>query len=166
MTINLSNLKPARGAKHRRKIVGRGEGSGYGQTCTRGMKGQGSRSGDGRMMGFEGGQTPLLRRVPKRGFNGSVFSRRYATVSLEALERHFQAGDTVTLEELRRRRLVHGDGFVKILATGKLTKKLLISVHAASHTASEAIVKAGGALDIISTEPRRAVAASGQKTVR
>lgn len=150
MSVTLSNLKPARGSKHRRKILGRGEGSGHGQTATRGMKGQRSRAGDGRMMGFEGGQIPLLRRLPKRGFNNSVFSHRFSVVNLHMLERNFEPGQTVTLEALDQRRLIDPRRPVKILGQGQLTKKLTVQAHAASRRACEVITQAGGRLELLS----------------
>ncbi|MBI4668450.1 MAG: 50S ribosomal protein L15 [Elusimicrobia bacterium] len=148
--VNLSNLRPAKGSRHRRKLLGRGEGSGHGQTATRGMKGQGSRSGDTRMMGFEGGQMPLLRRVPKRGFNNAVFRRSWAVVNLETIEKNFQSGDTVDPVRLRQRGILRpGGAAVKILAQGRLTKNLAVEAHAASRQAQEAIIKAGGTLKIL-----------------
>ncbi|MBI4064046.1 MAG: 50S ribosomal protein L15 [Elusimicrobia bacterium] len=150
MSVNLSTLKPARGSKHRRKILGRGEGSGHGQTSTRGMKGQRSRSGDGRRMGFEGGQMPLLRRIPKRGFNNAVFKKHYAIVNLNLLDKIFASGDQITPEELHNRGIIRDPGLrVKILGEGSLTKKLHVAVHAASRSAEQAITKAGGRFEAI-----------------
>ena len=151
--INLSVLAPARGSHHRRKILGRGEGSGHGQTSTRGQKGQRSRSGDGRMMGFEGGQTPLLRRIPKRGFNNARFKKYYVTVNLQTLERYFSDGDAVTMEELIKLDIIKNSNLpVKVLAEGKLKKKLFVKVHAASAHAKAAIEKAGGSLELVSIQ--------------
>lgn len=145
MNISLSTLRPAKGAKHRRKILGRGEGSGHGQTSTRGMKGQRSRSGDGRRMGFEGGQTPLIRRIPKRGFNNAVFKKTYLIVHLGQIETKFSIEDHVTPEELYIRGLIQDKSRpIKILGGGALTKKLTVSAHAASARAKEAIENAGG----------------------
>lgn len=143
--INLSNIKPARGSKHRRKILGRGEGSGHGQTATRGMKGQGSRSGDTRMMGFEGGQMPLMRRLPKRGFNNTEFKKSFAVVNLDDLDRVYQSGDEVNADSLMKKRLLQDSSLpVKVLGRGQLTKKLTVRVHAASAQARQAIEKSGG----------------------
>ncbi len=103
--IGLHNLKPAKGSRHRRKIVGRGEGSGHGGTATRGMKGQKARSGDGYMLGFEGGQMPLLRRIPKRGFT-SVNKIEYSIVNLDTLAKYFDAGAEVTKESLRKKGII------------------------------------------------------------
>lgn len=147
--LNLSDLRPAPGSKHRRKLLGRGEGTGHGQTSTRGMKGQRSRSGDGRMPGFEGGQIPLLRRLPKRGFNNAEFRTEYSVVNLEVLERCFKAGDKVDPESLLERGLLRRDSPVKILGNGTLTKKLTVAAHAASARAREAITKAGGEFQLI-----------------
>ncbi len=147
--VNLSFLSPTIGSRHRRKILGRGEGSGHGQTSTRGQKGQLSRSGDGRMMGFEGGQTPLLRRIPKRGFSNARFKKTYTVVNLETLERCFSDGDTVTPQELHKLGVIGNvQAPVKLLAHGKLTKKLTIKVHAASGAASKVIETLGGKLEL------------------
>lgn len=146
--INLSQLQPSHGSRHRRKILGRGEGSGHGQTSTRGMKGQRCRSGDSRMVGFEGGQTPLLRRIPKRGFNNKAFHRGYTVVNLSQLERYFSSGDRVTPEELRRLGIVRRKHWpVKVLADGKLSKNLILCVDAVSKTAKSQIEKAGGSVE-------------------
>src|SRR5688572_15177147 len=142
MTLSLSQLKPARGSRHRRKLLGRGEGSGHGQTATRGMKGQRSRAGDGKMVGFEGGQVPLIRRLPKRGFNNAHFHKKYQAVNLEQLELHFSSGAKVTAEELNKLGVVRRKMPIKILGTGKLTKKLTICVEAISASAKEAVEKA------------------------
>lgn len=151
--LTLSNLKPARGATHRAKLLGRGEGSGHGQTSTRGMKGQRSRSGDTRMMGFEGGQMPLLRRVPKRGFNNAVFRTTVAVVNVGSLERCFKPNDTVSSQELCQRRLVSNpDVVIKVLGQGTLTKSLHIKVHKVSAKAKQMIESVGGQVEIIALE--------------
>src|SRR5687768_2126467 len=125
MGISLNTLKPAKGSTHKKKRVGRGPGSGLGKTSGRGEKGQKSRSGYSRKVGFEGGQMPLHRRVPKRGFT-NPFRKEYAEVNLERLEA-FEAGTIVTPEVLREHGLVKSfrDG-VKILAKGKLSKALTV----------------------------------------
>ena len=116
--MNLSNLKPAKGAKQTRKRVGRGPGSGNGKTAGRGYKGAQSRSGYSYKRGFEGGQMPLHRRMPKRGFN-NLFRKEYAVVNLDQLEGLFDAGATVTLDSLRTVGLVHSSRLpVKVLGRG------------------------------------------------
>jgi large subunit ribosomal protein L15 len=141
--MELSNLKPKKGARHAKKRVGRGPGSGHGKTAARGEKGQKSRSGFSRQMGFEGGQMPLHRRLPKRGFT-NIFKKEYAVVNVSDLER-FDNGATVDETVLRGAGLVKGrhDG-VKILGTGELSKKLTVSATKFSKTAKAAIEKAGG----------------------
>ena len=141
--MELSNLKPKKGARHAKKRVGRGPGSGHGKTAARGEKGQKSRSGFSRMRGFEGGQMPLHRRLPKRGFT-NIFKKEHAIVNVSDLER-FDNGATVDEAALRKAGLVKGrnDG-IKILGDGKLSKKL--TVHAAKFSASarKQIEAAGG----------------------
>ena len=141
--MELSNLKPKKGARHAKKRVGRGQGSGHGKTSSRGEKGQKSRSGYSRMLGFEGGQMPLHRRLPKRGFT-NIFKKEYAVVNLADLER-FDDGATVDEAALREARLVKGrnDG-VKILGDGKLSKKLTVVATKFSESARKQIEAAGG----------------------
>src|SRR5438045_7886378 len=124
--MELSKLKPKKGARHAKKRVGRGPGSGHGKTAGRGEKGQKSRTGFSRMLGFEGGQMPLHRRLPKRGFT-NIFKKEYAVVNVSDLER-FDDGVTVDEGMLRQAGLVKGqiDG-VKILGDGKLSKKLTVA---------------------------------------
>ncbi|MEK7859560.1 MAG: 50S ribosomal protein L15 [Elusimicrobiota bacterium] len=143
-TVNLSNLKHMPGSRKRNRRLGLGEGSGHGQTSTRGQKGQRSRSGDGKMSGFEGGQTPLLRRVPKRGFTNGAFRVEYQVVSLESIERVFKNQKDVSLEALKRHGLVSGRKKVKVLGDGELKTAYKISAHAFSKSALEKIKKAGG----------------------
>ena len=146
--MRLDELKPPQGAKKKAKRVGRGPGSGSGKTAGRGNKGQGSRAGGLKAAGFEGGQMPLQRRVPKRGFN-NPFRKRYAEVNVRELERF--AADTVVDESiLRQSGLVRGawDG-VKILGTGQVTKALVVKVHRYSGTAREKIEAAGGRIEVI-----------------
>jgi large subunit ribosomal protein L15 len=146
--MGLNNLRPAKGSVRQRKRVGRGPGSGLGKTSGRGEKGQKSRSGYSRKVGFEGGQMPLHRRVPKRGFT-SPFRKEYAEVNLERLEA-FEPGTIVTPEVLREHGLVKSfrDG-VKILAKGRLTKALTVRAHKFSAKAQEEIGKAGGKAEVI-----------------
>ena len=146
--MELSNLKPKKGARHAKKRVGRGPGSGHGKTSARGEKGQKSRSGFSRQPGFEGGQMPLHRRLPKRGFT-NIFKKEYAVVNLSDLER-FDNGTTVDETALRQAGLVKGqnDG-IKVLGNGKLSKKLTVSATKFSATAKSAIEAAGGTVQEI-----------------
>ena len=141
--MELNNLKPKKGARHARKRVGRGPGSGHGKTAGRGEKGQKSRTGFSRMLGFEGGQMPLHRRLPKRGFT-NIFKKEIAVVNVSDLER-FDNGATVDEGTLRKAGLVkgHADG-IKILGDGKLTKKLTVHAHKFSGAARKHIEAAGG----------------------
>jgi len=141
--MELNNLKPKKGARHAKKRVGRGPGSGHGKTAGRGEKGQKSRSGFSRQIGFEGGQMPLHRRLPKRGFT-NIFKKEYAVVNVSDLER-FDNGATVDEAALRSAGLVKGqnDG-VKILGDGELSRKLNVSATKFSKSAKAAIEKAGG----------------------
>ena len=147
--MNLSQLKPAEGSKKSRKRVGRGSGSGHGKTSCRGHKGQNARAGGGVRRGFEGGQMPLQRRLPKRGFH-SVFKKEYALVNLSSLN-DFDEGATVTPEELVQRGLVKKAlKGIKILGDGDLSKPLTIKAHKFSKTAVEKIRTAGGEVEVIS----------------
>ena len=141
--MELNNLKPKKGARHAKKRVGRGPGSGHGKTAARGEKGQKSRSGFSRQMGFEGGQMPLHRRLPKRGFT-NIFKRDYAVVNVSDLER-FDNGATIDEAALRSAGLVKGqhDG-IKILGDGKLSKKLSVTATKFSASARKQIEAAGG----------------------
>jgi large subunit ribosomal protein L15 len=141
--MELSNLKPKKGARHAKKRVGRGPGSGHGKTSGRGEKGQKSRSGYSGKRGFEGGQMPLHRRLPKRGFT-NIFKKDYAVVNVSDLER-FDNGATIDETTLRQAGLVKGqhDG-VKVLGDGELSKKLTVSATKFSKSAKEIIEKAGG----------------------
>jgi large subunit ribosomal protein L15 len=146
--MELSNLKPKKGARHAKKRVGRGPGSGHGKTSGRGEKGQKSRSGYSAKLGFEGGQMPLHRRLPKRGFT-NIFKKEYAVINLADLER-FDNGATVDEAALRQAGLVKGqnDG-IKVLGNGKLSKKLTVSATKFSATAKSAIEAAGGTVQEI-----------------
>ena len=149
--MNLSDLKPPKGAKHTKKRVGRGEGSGSGVSAGRGHKGQQSRSGYHHKRGFEGGQMPLQRRVPKRGFF-NPFRVEYAVVNLDTLADRFAAGTEVTPELLRERRLVRSNAkLVKILARGDIDTALTVKAHKFSRKASEKIAAAGGQTEVIPT---------------
>ena len=146
--MNLSNLTPRPGAKHRVKRLGCGESSGHGKTSGKGHKGQKARSGGSIRLGFEGGQMPLIRRVPKRGFNNAVFKTKWAIVNLESLNR-FETGATVDEKALLDAGVIKTpfEG-VKILASGELTKKLSVVANHASAAAKAAIEQAGGTLTI------------------
>ena len=147
--MNLSNLKPAKGAKQNRKRVGRGPGSGNGKTAGRGYKGAQSRSGYSYKRGFEGGQMPLHRRMPKRGFN-NIFRTEYAVVNLDQLESLFDAGATLTPDTLRQAGLIHSMRLpVKVLARGEVTKAFTVQAHKFSGKAAEKIAAAGGAAEVI-----------------
>jgi large subunit ribosomal protein L15 len=143
--MNLHNLKPNRGAKHRVKRLGCGESSGLGKTSGRGHKGQKSRSGGGVRPGFEGGQMPLHRRLPKRGFNNTRFQDKIAVVNVASLDERFEDGATVNEETLRAARLIKGTyDAVKVLGNGDLATKLTVEGCKVSATAREKIEKAGG----------------------
>ena len=148
--MSLNNLKPAAGSKFGKKRVGRGPGSGNGKTAGRGNKGAQSRSGYSYKRGFEGGQMPLHRRVPKRGFNNTDFRTEYEVVNLDQLEARFDAGATVTPDALRSAGLVHGrDIRVKVLARGEVSKALTVQAHKFSGKAAEKIQAAGGATHML-----------------
>lgn len=148
MAVNLSSLRPPRGSRQRKVRVGRGIGSKLGKTAGRGNKGQKSRKGYSRRKGFEGGQMPLHRRIPKRGFH-NPFRRELAVVNVETLNA-FPAGETVTPEILRAAGLVRDlrDG-VKILGDGELNVALAVRAHAFSKSAQEKITRAGGTVEIV-----------------
>ncbi len=144
--MNLSTLRAPKKASENRKRIGRGMGSGMGKTATRGHKGQGSRSGSRLMRGFEGGQMPLHRRLPKRGFV-NIFREEYAVVNLEQLAR---LGETnVTPEVLRKAGLVNGRKRVKVLGDGELNTALTVQAHKFSKSAEEKIKNAGGTTSVI-----------------
>jgi large subunit ribosomal protein L15 len=146
--MKLNKLKPASGAKKRRKRIGCGPGSGHGKTSTRGHKGDRSRSGYIRKLGYEGGQMPLTRRIPKRGFR-NIFSEEYEILNVSALST-FDADTTVTPELLKEKRLIKGNRKVKILGQGEISIPLIIKVHKISKSAQEKIEKAKGQVEIIS----------------
>lgn len=145
--MNLSNLKPPAGQKHRVKRIGRGMGSGRGKTATRGSKGQHAGTGFSLLRGFEGGQMPLHRRLPKRGFT-NIFKKQYAVVNLGRLEK--LAGDSFSPDRLSELGVVRklGDG-LKILGAGELTRKIRVEAHLFSRSAVEKIRKAGGEAVVI-----------------
>ena len=147
--MKLHTIKPAEGATKNRKRVGRGPGSGIGKTAGRGENGQNSRSGGGVRIGFEGGQTPLFRRIPKRGFTNARFKKVYAVINLDDLNK-FEDGAEVTPEILKDMGLVKKqlDG-IKVLGNGTLEKKLTVKASKFSKTAKEAIEKTGGKAEVI-----------------
>jgi large subunit ribosomal protein L15 len=148
--MNLSNLKPADGSTQKSFRVGRGQGSGNGKTAGRGHKGAQSRSGYKRKRGFEGGQMPLHRRVPKRGFH-NPFRQEYVVVNVDDLAERFEAGTVITPELLRERGLVRASGPIKVLARGDIAKALTIRAHRFSVKAQEKIAAAGGTVELLET---------------
>ena len=150
--MNLSDLRPPKGAKHSKKRVGRGQGSGQGVQAGRGHKGAKSRSGFKFKRGFEGGQMPLHRRIPKRGFH-NIFRVEYAVVNLDDLSERFEAGTVVTPELLRERGLVHSTRqLIKVLARGDMSKQLTVHAHRFSGKAAEKIAAAGGATEVLASK--------------
>ncbi len=156
--MRLHNLKPRPGAKHRRKRLGQGESSGLGKTSGRGGKGQTARSGSSIRIGFEGGQMPLIRRMPKRGFNNKRFKTLHMGVNIGDLNQ-FDDGTRVDVAALQKAGLANGtyDG-VKILGTGDLTKKLTIVANAFSATAKQKIESLGGSCEVLSRKKTEAQA--------
>jgi large subunit ribosomal protein L15 len=149
--MELHDLKPAPGAKRGRKRVGRGPGSGSGKTAGKGHKGQKSRSGYSRRYGFEGGQMPLVRRLPKRGFT-NIFRVEFQVINLRDLERVFADGDAVSPEALLEKGLVRRAAQpIKVLGDGDLTKKLVVQAHKFSAAARTGIEKAGGSCEVVSS---------------
>jgi large subunit ribosomal protein L15 len=146
--MDLSNLKPSDNSRFTKKRVGRGQGSGNGKTAGRGHKGAQSRSGYHFKRGFEGGQMPLHRRVPKRGFH-NPFRVEYAVVNLDTLAERFEEGMTITPELLRERGLAPTTGLIKVLARGDISKKLTVQAHKFSGKAAEKIAAAGGAAEVL-----------------
>lgn len=151
--MDLSNLRPAEGARQKPKRVGRGPGSGHGKTAGRGNKGAKSRSGFSYKRGFEGGQMPLHRRLPKRGFNNHAFRIEYAVVNLDQLEQRFEAGATITPETLRASGLVRASRLpIKVLGRGEVTKALTVQAHKFSGRAAEKLAAAGGQAQRLTVE--------------
>ena len=151
--MRLHDLKPRPGAKHRRKRLGQGESSGHGKTSGRGGKGQTARSGSSIRIGFEGGQMPLIRRIPKRVFNNARFATRYLAVNVGDLER-FDSGARVDEATLRSAGVANGRASgVKILGGGELSKKLVVSASAFSASARAKIEGKGGTCEIVSRQP-------------
>ena len=147
--MRLHDLKPRPGAKHRRKRLGQGESSGHGKTSGRGGKGQTARSGSSIRIVFEGGQMPLIRRIPKRGFNNARHTVAYVPVNLEALNQ-FDNGARVDVEALRKAGLANGPvKLIKVLGDGELKKKLTVTAHKFSASAKQKIEAAGGTCEVV-----------------
>ncbi|MEJ0001382.1 MAG: 50S ribosomal protein L15 [Verrucomicrobiota bacterium] len=164
--MRLHNSKPRPGSRHRVKRLGCGESSGHGKTSGKGHKGQKARSGGSIRLGFEGGQMPLIRRIPKRGFNNTAFKTTYAPVNLADLETHFAAGP-VDEAALREKGLVNGswDG-VKILGGGEVTKAFAVKVNAVSASAKEKVEKAGGSVELLPGKVYPARNSAKEKTAK
>jgi large subunit ribosomal protein L15 len=146
--MRLSELKPAPGSKHQKKRVGRGPGSGWGKTAGRGHKGQNSRAGGGTKPGFEGGQMPLTRRIPKRGFH-NIFRKAWAIINLRDLKR-FPAESVVDADALKAAGLVNRNSqLIKLLAQGEVTAPLVVKVHSVSEQARARIEAAGGKVEVV-----------------
>ena len=146
--LQLHTIKPNPGAKHRKKRLGNGESSGLGKTCGKGNKGQKARSGGGTRIGFEGGQMPLARRIPKRGFN-NIFAKPLEIINLSALNK-FEDGETVNAEALLAKGILSKCEYgVKVLGNGTVTKKVTVQAAAFSQAAKDAIEAAGGKAEVI-----------------
>ncbi len=149
MALALNNLSPAPGSTHKKKRIGRGPGSGLGKTAGKGHKGQKSRSGYSRKIGFEGGQMPLQRRLPKRGFT-NIFKKKWIEISLAKLEENFGVNDEITPEILHERGLIKkAKHDLVILGSGEISKALKISAHRFTKSAKEKIENAGGSINEI-----------------
>lgn len=148
--MKIHELKPAKGSKKRPKRIGRGLGSGHGRYATKGIKGQKARSGGAKGPGFEGGQMPLQRRVPKRGFSNAPFRKEYAIVNLKDLNKIIDEVEVITPEVLVERGIIKKikDG-LKILGEGEIKKPVTIKAHAVSKTALQKIESAGGKVEVI-----------------
>lgn len=144
--MKIHELRPAEGSRKRRRRVGRGEGSGSGKTSGRGTKGQNSRSGGGVSLGFEGGQMPLQRRIPKRGFT-NIFKKQYEIINVKDLK-GFTSGETIDRERLREAGLVRRSVGVKLLGVGEISEPLTIRVDKVSRSAREKIESAGGKVEV------------------
>ena len=164
--IRLHSLRPRPGSRHRVKRLGCGESSGHGKTSGKGHKGQKARSGGSIRLGFEGGQMPLIRRLPKRGFNNAAFHKTYAVVNLSDLN-DFKAGSVVNEESLREAKLVRGSvAGIKILGDGELKHALKIEVDKVSAGAREKIDKAGGTIELRKAEAKTAPNSENGETAK
>ena len=164
--ISLNNLSPKTGSTHKKKRLGCGRGSGHGETSTRGQKGQNSTSGGSKRNGFEGGQTPLLRRIPKSGFNNERFRTEYTWVNVGVFESFFDGGADVNPDTLRTKGLIKRQGFLKILGTGDLKKSFNVTAHSFSKSAKEKIEKAGGKVVLIKIAEKPQKAKSKRQEMR
>lgn len=152
MALSLNNIAPADGSTHKKKRVGRGPGSGLGKTAGRGHKGQKSRSGYSGKAGFEGGQMPLQRRLPKRGFT-NIFKKKWIEISLAKLEENFEKGEKITPEILHERGLIKKSNHdLVVLGNGDVTKSFNILAHRFTKSAQEKIENAGGTVNLITTQ--------------
>lgn len=152
MAIGLNNLHKPEGSTHKKKRVGRGPGSGLGKTAGRGNKGQKSRSGYSGKIGFEGGQMPLQRRLPKRGFT-NIFKKQWTEITLTALENGFAANESATPEVMHERGVIaKGKRDVVVLGTGQITKAITVSAHRFTKSAREKIEAAGGTANVITPQ--------------
>ncbi|MCG2726467.1 MAG: 50S ribosomal protein L15 [Elusimicrobia bacterium] len=147
--VSLSNLHPKTGSIHKKKRVGCGRGSGHGETSTRGQKGQNSTSGGSKRNGFEGGQTPLLRRIPKSGFNNARFKTKYTWINVGIFENFFSGVKDINTEVLKSKGLIKRRGLLKILGTGDLKTPFNVTAHSFSASAKKKIEKAGGKAIVI-----------------
>ena len=149
--MNVASIPAVPGARHRRKRVGRGIGSGHGKTSTRGQKGQRSRTGSRKRPGFEGGRNPLIRRLPKRGFRQKQKQRELPVLIVNVRQLNdCQDGERLTLERMRQLGLIQQRaGIVKLLGQGPLTKRVTVSVHRVSESAKAQVVKAGGLVELL-----------------
>ncbi|MDR1511147.1 MAG: 50S ribosomal protein L15 [Synergistaceae bacterium] len=147
--MNLHELSPAPGSNRKPKRLGMGVGSGTGKTAGKGHKGQKARAGHSVSLRFEGGQMPMSRRIPKRGFSNFRFAKNYETVNVKELEEKFEAGTTITIYDLHERGLVSGSFPVKILGDGELTKSFTVIAHAFSASAASKIEATGGKREVI-----------------
>ncbi|HEX7177195.1 MAG TPA: 50S ribosomal protein L15 [Pyrinomonadaceae bacterium] len=156
MAIGLNNLHPTEGSTHKKKRVGRGPGSGLGKTAGRGNKGQKSRSGYSSKVGFEGGQMPLQRRLPKRGFT-NIFKKQWTEITLAALDAAFADNDDVTPDVMHARGVIaKGKRDVVVLGTGEINKPLRVSAHRFTKSAREKIEGAGGTATLIESRKKKA----------
>ena len=161
--MELHNLKPNPGAKHRTKRLGAGESSGLGKTSGKGNKGQKARSGSGTRVGFEGGQMPLHRRLPKRGFNNYDFRDKFIVVNVGDLDDRFESGATIDEASLREAGLVNGPcDKIKLLGDGEVEKSFTVCFHKVSKTAREKIEKAGGSFTEPAPKTRTPATAEGE----
>jgi large subunit ribosomal protein L15 len=164
--VSLSNLKPKAGSTHKKKRLGCGRGSGHGETSTRGQKGQNSTSGGSKRNGFEGGQMPLLRRIPKSGFNNTRFKTKYTWINLNDLEKFFTGVKDINTEVLKSRGLIKRKGLLKILGTGEVKAAFNVTAHAFSASAKEKIEKAGGKAIVIEMPAKQTKALSKRQELR